>query len=83
MYTLDEVLSDVKDERIRQDIKWDGAKNIVHRSRLDAIAVLMEEVGEVANAHLENDPRSYYDELIQVAAVAVAAAQSAHRKPIA
>lgn len=72
------VLSEVLDERLRQDRKW-GEQN---HSPMHWMPILMEEVGESAKAALEThfeynvdtakDYSEYRKELIQVAAVAVA-----------
>ena len=63
------VLMDVEQERINQIGKWGKQEH----SLADWYLILAEEVGEVAKAIQEHDG-SYgdiYDELIQVAAVAV------------
>ncbi len=77
---MDAVLHDVASERGRQDTKW-GDASAVNLSLLDALPVLVEEVGEVATEILKirwghADPSALYVELIQVAAVAVAMAES-------
>lgn len=59
-------------ERDRQDQKWGATRN--HEPGL-WLHVLMEEVGEVSKAYLEGDRPGYAKELIEVAAVAAAAAQ--------
>lgn len=72
------VADDVLDERIKQNIKW-GKQNHPYTVWL---AILMEEVGEVAQAmqegsahHKKSDASDLYSELIQVAAVATAIAE--------
>ena len=73
-----QVLEKVKDERKRQDRKW-GQSN---HSPLQWIAILAEEQGEVARAIIDGrtpDYENYEEELIQVAAVCVAAVESLHR----
>lgn len=77
----------IEDERRRQDRKW-GEQN--HQPE-KWICILMEEVGEAAKAVLEAFPHTiqiedreywlqrYRKELIEVAAVAVAAVESLHR----
>ena len=72
------VADDILDERTRQNIKW-GKQNHPYTVWL---AILMEEVGEVAQAmqegfthHKESDAGDLYNELIQVAAVAAAIAE--------
>ena len=76
--TRTEVYDLINAERDRQDIKW-GKQNSLHNSAL--LAILMEEVGEVAKEMLDRrvDAVSALhgvshvirDELVQVAAVAV------------
>ncbi len=76
--TTDEALELVRAERSRQDRKW-GESN---HQPLQWIAILAEEQGEVARAIIDGrtpDYDNYEDELIQVAAVAVAAIQALHR----
>jgi hypothetical protein len=72
-------LGDVERERERQQAKWSGPHD--HGSgdcsspnveMAVKVAVLTEEVGEVARAYLENDVNQLRTELVQVAAVAVA-----------
>lgn len=79
MTNREKILAAINRERERQDKKW-GKTNAEHPSVM--IAVLVEEVGEVARAWLEggfkSDDGNYYDELIQVAAVAVAMAEGCY-----
>lgn len=77
-YVTYETLKDVELERIKQNVKW-GRQRHNHGAWL---AILMEEVGEVAQAmqngmfsQKETDADNLYEELIQVAAVAVAIAE--------
>lgn len=71
---MNAVLREVIEERIRQDEKW-GEQN---HTPIEWIPILGEEVGEVNKACLEtyfqdgDDYSDYREELIQVAAVAVA-----------
>lgn len=67
------VLLDIKAERARQDRKFGDQTG---HSDLFWNVVLGEEVGEVATALVENDLDNLRDELIQVAAVAVAWAEN-------
>lgn len=66
------VVEDIRLERVRQDVKF-GENNDYIPERW--IVILAEEFGEVSNALLEGDMDNYYAELVQVAAVAVAAAE--------
>lgn len=66
------VIAQVIDERRRQDEKW-GAQ---HRGPGGWLAILVEEIGEVAKAIREGRGSGCRDELIRVAAVAVAAIES-------
>lgn len=69
------VLTEVMHERDRQDDKW-GEQN---HAPLLWLAILGEEFGEVAKAAVESKPDQYRRELIEVAAVAVAAIESFDR----
>lgn len=73
------VLDDVRRERHRQQTKFQADCEEFHEPRDRGISVLAEEVGEVAKALLEGDHRNYYEECIQVAAVAAAMAEAAKR----
>jgi NTP pyrophosphatase (non-canonical NTP hydrolase) len=65
----DRVYLDIEAERLRQDRKWGPSEE----RPAPSLAVLVEEVGEVAaEMHDSGDPENYRTELIQVAAVAVA-----------
>ncbi len=70
-----DVLQAIQDERDRQDAKWGANRYLAQETWL---TILMEEVGEAAKAALEDDSGGYAEELVQVAAVAVAALES-HR----
>lgn len=77
MTGMDRALSDVRLERQRQDEKW-GPQD---HSPAEWLAVLTEEVGEVATGILRHrfNGRAlseYREELVQVAAVAVAAIEA-------
>lgn len=62
----------VQDERDRQDRKWGGVPGVDRRDDHTYPAVLTEEVGEACKAWLEREPMDLREELIQVAAVAIA-----------
>jgi len=68
----EDALKQVKAERSRQDIKFGLQRH--EQSRW--ISILGEEFGEVCKASLEGKDIEYRDEMIQVAAVAVAAVES-------
>ncbi|KKL92108.1 hypothetical protein LCGC14_1888050 [marine sediment metagenome] len=70
---MEDILQAIRDERARQDTKWGSQRKLSPQLWL---TILMEEVGEVARASLEGDPVGYVEELVQVAAVAVAALES-------
>ena len=70
---LEEVLSDVYDERQRQIAKWGDQS---HKPYSVWITILGEEFGEAAKEVLEERNQELYDELIQTAAVAVAFAEA-------
>jgi NTP pyrophosphatase (non-canonical NTP hydrolase) len=65
-------IDDVEDERDRQDVKW-GA----HRDIFDVwwLTILVEEVGECAEALLKNDMDGLYREMTHAAAVLFAWAE--------
>ncbi len=69
---MEEMLQAIRDERARQDVKWGVQRHTPEKW----LVILMEEVGEVARASLEGDTVGYAEELIQVAAVTVAALES-------
>lgn len=62
-------------ERRRQDTKWGVQDHLPEKW----ITILMEEVGEAAHGRLEGDRLNYREELVQVAAVAVAMIESLDR----
>lgn len=69
------VLLDVMAERARQELLWpDGtcAHMTARGEDLACLSVLTEEVGEVARALNEDDGPALREELVQVAAVAIA-----------
>ena len=73
----------IDEERARQAETWKGphkwGKGDCSSSEVAPIAkvaILTEELGEVARAVLEKEDRATFDELIQVAAVAVAWCES-------
>jgi NTP pyrophosphatase (non-canonical NTP hydrolase) len=69
------VLSDVVAERDRQDAKW-GEQN---HPPMKWVAILAEEVGEVAEAALDGGGPEYRAEMVQAAAVCLAAVESFDR----
>jgi NTP pyrophosphatase (non-canonical NTP hydrolase) len=66
---------EVRDELQRQGLKW-GVQN---HTQEEWLTILGEEVGEVARAILEKQPENYREELIQVAAVCMAAVENFDR----
>lgn len=62
----------VHEERDRQDAKWGGVPGIDRRDDHTYAAVLGEEFGEVCEAWLSREMGALRNELVQVAAVAVA-----------
>ncbi len=69
------VVADVLLERKAQDAKWGVQDHIP----LYWLAILGEEVGETNKAVLEKDWTNYREELVQVAAVALAAIENYDR----
>lgn len=66
---MQSIINDIVKERNRQDVLWGADRDLSHSRWL---AILVEEVGEVAKAMQEGDWRDIRTELTQVAAVAVA-----------
>lgn len=67
------VLLEIRMERLAQINKWGDQ----HHTRPYWLAILMEEVGELAQCIVQRKP--YEDELIQCAAVCVAWLEDTHR----
>lgn len=65
----------VREERLRQDKHWGEAANRDY-THTEWLAVLVEEVGEVSKAINEGEYYQVFEELIQVAAVALAFAEA-------
>jgi len=74
--TTEEILALVRAERREQDKKW-GEQN---KSPDRWNTIILEELGESAKAHLENQPDDYVVEMIQAAACCVAAVESIIRQ---
>jgi NTP pyrophosphatase (non-canonical NTP hydrolase) len=70
------ILTDITDERDRQDAKWGVQEHHPATWQL----ILVEEVGETAEALLDDDRERYRKELVQVAAVAIAAIEDLDRR---
>lgn len=64
------IFNEIEKERKRQDAKWGPIPR--NLTMYEWLTILMEEVGEAAEAILNNDIDNLYGELIQIAAVAVA-----------
>lgn len=67
------ILRAVYRERRRQDAKWGTIEQ--RRDKLDNwgwLAILMEEIGEIAKALLEHKPAEMHTEIIQALAVCMA-----------
>lgn len=63
---------DVLSERARQDAKWGRIERHCREvSPEQWVTILVEEVGELAEAILEREPAETYDEAVQVGAVAI------------
>lgn len=72
----EEILEEVHGERFNQVAKWGFPRDHGPRTWL---TILMEEVGETAEASLGRDPKHAREELVQVAASAVAAIEAIDR----
>lgn len=66
------IVQDILLERVRQDDEWGVQRHNLSRW----ILILTEEVGECSKAVLEHDLAGYREELVQAAAVALAAIES-------
>lgn len=69
LHVLDQILA----ERKRQDSKWGDQRKLSAETWL---RILGEEFGEACKAANDRAPRNYRKELVQIAAVAVAAIES-------
>ncbi len=69
MTTFDEVVIELKKRREQQDVKWGPNRRLPAATWL---TIIIEEVGEVAEAILENQPSNIFDELLDVAATCIA-----------
>jgi NTP pyrophosphatase (non-canonical NTP hydrolase) len=81
MLNPDAWLPAVLAERVRQEQKWGGGPgDCSHPDTPDQqrLTVLVEEVGEVARAILQDQPDELRAELVQVAAVAAAWLEGLH-----
>jgi len=76
MPTESVALSNILYERARQDAKW-GEQN---HDPLYWLAILGEEVGEACKGCIESNLEKYRDEMVHVAAVALAAVESFDRQ---
>lgn len=74
--SISAIFDEIKSERWRQEEKW-GEEN--HHPPV-YYSLLQEEAGEVAKAINEGNSKSYREELIHLAAVAVAMIESFDRK---
>lgn len=68
--TQQDVFCLIAQERDRQDAKWGRQADYTQQKWL---TILVEEVGEVAEAILEKRPEEWVKEMVQVAAVVVRA----------
>lgn len=68
--TRTKIINDIHQERARQDHLHPDKMSVTQR-----LPVLIEEIGEVGTALQNNDKENLYQELIQVAAVAVRMAE--------
>ena len=73
---IEAALDGVRQERYRQLGIWGDQEHELFKW----IAIALEELGEAAKAALEGDITAYHKELIETAAVCVAAAEDIERK---
>lgn len=69
--TIDAIIAAINAERQRADLKFGDREGVWDISEERKLAVLTEEVGEVAEAVLKDDRDNLRQELIQVAAMCV------------
>jgi NTP pyrophosphatase (non-canonical NTP hydrolase) len=74
----EKLMQEIADERIRQDAKWGEQNHYPARW----VTILVEEVGEMAKAILNEDLAHTRKELVQVAAVAIAMLESLDRNEL-
>jgi NTP pyrophosphatase (non-canonical NTP hydrolase) len=74
---MQSILSEVEQERKRQDLKFGSQPQSLKPALY--LAVLVEELGEVARSIIEGDSKNYRVELIQLAAVSVATVEDFDR----
>lgn len=75
-------LQDIMEERARQDLKWGANRDLAD---LEWLAILTEEIGEAAEAVLNGRDRrgnGLGDEVVQVAAVALAWLEALARRTV-
>lgn len=70
----------VLNERRRQDEKWGGEKHDDAHESGDWLAILMSELGEVAFATLAHPEKVVAEEIVHVAAVAIAWLEAIQRR---
>lgn len=73
-------LSDVAEERARQDAKWGGAEHDDHHSTADFVQLIEDYAGWARTMAGMDSPEKAERRLIQVAALAVAAVESSRRR---
>ena len=71
----EDIVKLILSERNKQDVKWGEQNHDIYKW----LAILGEEVGEVNKAALEDQYDEVVDELVQIAAVAVAMIESLDR----
>lgn len=80
--SIEEVVAAIQVERTYQDGKWGPLDAQNGRDPGEWIATLQEEINEVDDADFRNNTEDFILELVQVAAVAVAALQQLGPKDI-
>ena len=73
--TRELVFSDINTERLKQLEKWGDQRHSTDRW----VAIMLEELGEAAKASLEGQLDNWREELVQIAAVAIAALEDFDR----
>jgi NTP pyrophosphatase (non-canonical NTP hydrolase) len=70
------IISDIMAERDRQDQKWGRQAGFWDNHDMVKLTVVTEEVGEIARAILNSDPKNLHEEIIQTMAVLMAWAET-------
>ena len=74
------VIDDIEEERSRQEKKWGGSTHDDQHRHEDWLRVMIRQIGDADRAVECNDGDYYRKQLVQIAALAVAALDSPDRQ---